>query len=1031
MMPQLEKGKLLHKRLIHLLICGMKPVPIAGAVVEFVADWWKFSDELQQNQQRLALEERVAQLEEAMAITPEQARAIAQEVIAAERQQGLEISEEKAQAVTAIASALPANIRERTQATLRQARRHGTALHTVLPLTDSTNNTAQREFYRSLLPARCPRFRENETIPYGPPQWRLVQLIGSGGFGEVWEVRHQQLGDQFAVKFCQDSVSAQALQREAEALFKLRKDLPEHPHIVRLVDLQLEQEPYWLAFEYVSGGTLEALMRAKSFTWQEALQVFIPVLQGMSAVHSLNIVHRDLKPANILLTESGVPKIADFGIGKVLIEQEQQRSLISPSLFVAAGSVGYAPPEQLKGEIAHPADDVYALAVILWQLLTHSLDSPHYVSATLAQVDAPQEIKDLILNCWGRPRAQRPQQAGELLSILQPLVPIEDLQRARVEVETLEQELTALDSRLATVVANREVTQQRELEREKLRKQQELSRKELHVKDLSRHAGYQQALAEDKQERAQLEQEASVRLARLRQQVEEKRQAWAKAETHQLQPAIDELLTIEKSLAEIEGQYAQEKQMQQAQLKKSLQQALQELGKFKPARDRFEYEQEYQARLAREQQEYETQRQRMTEFWQQAQQEMEQKLEAPYQQAMVPLQQQQQVLLELRFEIPLADLSLTLADYSVEKGKLAFTVIRHNFSALKQLRVTGEVSISRGPAREYWQHPELLLPYLVLKLDNGGRLAVVEVGFEPADGTRYLTDQAKVVIEDDQEAIRKKIKDDQAEEDRIKQEKQKEKLRGKHREDMQTFLVISLGLSVFICVVYLISQGFATVASMMGYHPPIWVELLTSVVFTLGTLTFFAFSWGENSLNLTFVIGLLVSIGYSFPMLPSMLGYHFPVWADLLVSIVFTFGITFTWLRKSKGIRYLVGKVTVVISAIFVIFSIISIITLTGHGFSIVATMMGYNFPIWLNLLAGLAGVVFTLGILDRLWGGNGVSNFFIISLPISMGYGFSMVTSKMGYNPPIWLDGLMGIVFTFVVVFLLAFLEAEKSKNQ
>jgi len=238
-MPQLEQGKLLHKRLIHLLICGMKQVPVAGAIVEFAADWWKFSEDLQQQQKQLALEERIAQLEEAMAITPEQARAIAQEVIA---EQGLEISEEKAQAVTAIASALPANIRERTQATLRQARRHGTALNTVLPLTDSPNNTAQR---RSLLPARCPRFRENETIPYGPPQWRLVQLIGSGGFGEVWEVRHQQLGDPFAVKFCQDSLSAQTLQREAEALFKLRRELPEHPHIVRLVDLQLEHEPYF------------------------------------------------------------------------------------------------------------------------------------------------------------------------------------------------------------------------------------------------------------------------------------------------------------------------------------------------------------------------------------------------------------------------------------------------------------------------------------------------------------------------------------------------------------------------------------------------------------------------------------------------------------------------------------------------------------------------------------------------------------------------------------------------------------------
>ncbi len=756
MSQQLEPGKLLHKRLIHILICGMKQVPVAGAMVEMAADWWKFSDELRQDQQRLVLEERVAQLEEAMAITPEQARAIALEMIAAERQQGQVISEETAQAVTAIAGALPANIRERTQATLRQARRHGTALHTVLPLTDSSNDTAQREFYRSLLPMRRPRFQENEAVPYGPPQWRLIQLIGSGGFGEVWEARHQQLGDRFAIKFCQDSVSTQTLQREAEALKKLRRELPEHPHIVRLVDLQLEQEPYWLAFEYVSGGTLEALMRAKTFTWQEALQVFIPVLQGMSAVHSLHIVHRDLKPANILLDDQEVPKITDFGIGKVLIEQEQQRSQTRFTM-VGAGSLGYAPPEQLEGEMAHPTDDVYALAVILWQLLTHSLKSPRYVSATLAQLEAPKEIKDLLLNCLERPRLQRPQQAGELLSILQPLVPTEDLQRVRAEVETLEQELATLESRLSAAASHREVAQQLELEREKLRKQQELARKELQERDLSRQAGYQQALEEDKQERAQLEQEASVRLARLRQQVEEKRQAWAKTETPQLQPAIEELLAVEKSLADIDGQYAQEKQMQLAKLERSLQQALQELGEFKPApRDRFEYQQEYEARLVSEREEYEMQQQRIMAFWQQAQQKMVQKLETSYQQTLATLQQQQQVLLALRFEVPPADLSLTLTDYRIEEEKLMLTLLMRNFWTSKQVQFTGEVSISRDLARECWQHPELLLPDLVLKLDSGGRLAVGEVGFETTEGTRYLTDQATVIVEDDQMAIWKR-----------------------------------------------------------------------------------------------------------------------------------------------------------------------------------------------------------------------------------------------------------------------------------
>jgi len=193
--------------------------------------------------------------------------------------------------------------------------------------------------------------------------------------------------------------------------------LPKHPHIVGLEDLSLEHEPYWLAFEYVSGGTLEALMRAKRFTWEEALELFMPLVQAMSEVHQVGIMHRDLKPANILLTAEGRPKIADFRIGKVTVEQEIQQTH-TQFTTLGAGSFGYVSPEQLEGQPAHPADDVYSLAVIWWQMLSYTLKPPRFIRDSLEEVEMPEGAKQLILDCLDQPRKKRPQDAGELLKRL-------------------------------------------------------------------------------------------------------------------------------------------------------------------------------------------------------------------------------------------------------------------------------------------------------------------------------------------------------------------------------------------------------------------------------------------------------------------------------------------------------------------------------------------------------------------------------------------------------------------------------------
>jgi eukaryotic-like serine/threonine-protein kinase len=414
------KGKLLYQRLIYIVMFGMKQVPLAGQVIEFVKGWRDIEGNLQKEQEKLQLAQRIEQLEEAIAMTPEEVRAIAQEMIADARRQGKNISPEQEQAVTAIAATMPATVREKTQATLRQARRHQTAVETVFPISNQADSVEQDRFYNGLIPARRSCFEPKMSVPNKMPPWELVQLVGMGGFGEVWQVQHPKLLDKYAVKFCLDENSAKSLQREVRTLFELRKKLPKHPHIVELVELNLDHEPYWLAFEFVEGGTLDALMRAKSFSWQEALTILQPLIAGMAAVHDVGIVHRDLKPANILLTADGRAKITDFGIGKVLTETVPQ-SRLTQLTFVGAGSFGYMSPEQAEGKPAHSSDDVYALAVILLQMLTNSLQSPRFVHRTITRLSVPDALRTILLNCLEEPRESRIQTARELLKKLEGL----------------------------------------------------------------------------------------------------------------------------------------------------------------------------------------------------------------------------------------------------------------------------------------------------------------------------------------------------------------------------------------------------------------------------------------------------------------------------------------------------------------------------------------------------------------------------------------------------------------------------------
>ncbi|KOR27930.1 hypothetical protein TI04_12205, partial [Achromatium sp. WMS2] len=224
------------------------------------------------------------------------------------------------------------------------------------------------------------------------------------------------------MKLCQDETSAKILKSEASNLYALRRQLPANTkqtrHIVALLDLQLTAMPYWLAFEYIDGGTLESRMRLGPLNWAAAWGIFEPILDAMIQVHSLNIVHRDLKPANILLDQQSQPHIADFGIGKILADQDVKQRNTQASFTVAGyGTFGYMSPEQQQQLPAHTSDDVYALGVILWQLLAGGLKALNY-PAEIKALPVLKPVKEAIHSCVFLPRAQRPADALELKKLL-------------------------------------------------------------------------------------------------------------------------------------------------------------------------------------------------------------------------------------------------------------------------------------------------------------------------------------------------------------------------------------------------------------------------------------------------------------------------------------------------------------------------------------------------------------------------------------------------------------------------------------
>ncbi len=203
-------------------------------------------------------------------------------------------------------------------------------------------------------------------------RYRLVRLLGRGGMAEVWLAQpHDGIpAQQVALKIPRgrgvEAALAARFERERDILATL-----EHPHIARLYDAAVAHDgtPF-IAMEFVDGQSIDRWCDAQSLGVAQRLALFEQVLDAVQFAHSRLVIHRDLKPSNMLVTAEGSVKLLDFGIAKLW----RADTTDEPSSLTRAAdrllTPAYAAPEQLAGEPVTPATDVYALGVLLFQLLT-------------------------------------------------------------------------------------------------------------------------------------------------------------------------------------------------------------------------------------------------------------------------------------------------------------------------------------------------------------------------------------------------------------------------------------------------------------------------------------------------------------------------------------------------------------------------------------------------------------------------------------------------------------------------------------
>jgi serine/threonine-protein kinase len=258
-------------------------------------------------------------------------------------------------------------------------------------------------------------------------RYRVVSRLGSGGMADVYLAQDALLGRQVALKllhhrFAQDQEFVERFRREASSAAGLS-----HPNVVAVFDRGEWDGTYYIAMEYLPGRSLKAVVREHGpLAPSDAIDIVVQILLALRFAHRRGIIHRDIKPHNVILDEEGRAKVTDFGIARAGASDMTMTGSIM-------GTVQYLSPEQAQGHPVTEASDIYAVGVVLYELLTGSVpfEGESAVTIALKQVSVqptppshlnPQvspALDAVVMRTLAKNPAQRFAGAGELIAALQ------------------------------------------------------------------------------------------------------------------------------------------------------------------------------------------------------------------------------------------------------------------------------------------------------------------------------------------------------------------------------------------------------------------------------------------------------------------------------------------------------------------------------------------------------------------------------------------------------------------------------------
>ena len=208
--------------------------------------------------------------------------------------------------------------------------------------------------------------RSGESI--GP--YTVLKLLGAGGAGEVWQARDDRLGRDVAIKVLLPHVAVDAERLKRFADEARTAGALNHPNVLTVHDVGEHRGIPYLVSECLEGQNLRQRMEAGPLAIAEAISIALDVARGLTAAHSRSIVHRDLKPENTFLTSEGGVKILDFGLAKLQQSLEGTPTSSRQTITgVIVGTAGYMAPEQITGENVDARTDLFALGVMLYEML--------------------------------------------------------------------------------------------------------------------------------------------------------------------------------------------------------------------------------------------------------------------------------------------------------------------------------------------------------------------------------------------------------------------------------------------------------------------------------------------------------------------------------------------------------------------------------------------------------------------------------------------------------------------------------------